>query len=132
MRFRRPGRRLVSSISQFGAVLGLMLETPWNMSLDSPPNIRTSPDSRTTFESISSSLTSPYKNSVVSPIEKETTGNPFSMLLLDSSLSYQITQWYNPVSNDQSRLQHYDISIVRSKELRKLYYKPPRTRNSGE
>ena len=90
VRFSRPGRRFVGSRRALGAVFGLIAVTPWKIFLDCPPNIKTSPDSRTTLWSLSSlstSLWSPYKKSAESPMEKEMTGNPFLILSWLSSRS---------------------------------------------
>ncbi|KAL4366395.1 hypothetical protein GQ457_05G035420 [Hibiscus cannabinus] len=57
------------------------------MCLDLPPNTSTSPDSSSTFSALSTSHSSPYKNSAASPIEKDTTGNPLHRLPGLSSLS---------------------------------------------
>lgn len=87
VRFRRPARKSVSSSKVFGAVSGTILETPWKMCLDFPPNIRTSPESKMTLSAFSASLSSPYKNSADSPMEKDTIGIPLSRLSRLSSLS---------------------------------------------
>lgn len=88
VRLTRPGRRLVSSYKALGADFGMIEATLWNICLDLPPKIKTSPDSSRTFSALSTFLWSPYRNSAESPTDKETTGNPLRRLSLLSSRSY--------------------------------------------
>lgn len=88
VRLTRPGRRLVSSYKALGADFGVIDATLWNICLDLPPKIKTSPDSSRTFSALSTFLWLPYRNSAESPTDKETTGNPLRRLSLLSSRSY--------------------------------------------
>lgn len=88
VRFRRPGRKFVSWSRDAGAVSFRILETPWKICLDLPPKTRTSPDSKLILFAFSTSTWSPYRNSAVSPIEKDTMGIPLPRLSRPSSLSW--------------------------------------------